>query len=399
MQLYKKTFLLLIAGMLSAGSGMAADAAAAAPADTGTQYNVTLISLVSLMIILLFVIGVLAGTLRQLSHVISDKVKADKLKAKGVLKAILLPLALTIPAIHSFAADAPAAAEAPAPAPAVTHIAGIPVMDFYFISGFLVFELVIIFAMLIYINILLKVIRNTPERAAILALLPKRSWFWDKFNAAKSLEEEKDIMLDHDYDGIKELDNSLPPWWKYGFYLTIVVGVIYLYRFHVSHDGLSQEEEFVEEMAAGEAAKAAYLATAANNVDESSVVMLGDPAAIGAGKDLFVKNCAACHLADGGGSVGPNLTDDYWLHGGGIKDVFKSIKYGWQDKGMKSWKDDFSPMQIQQLASFVKSLKGTHPATPKDKQGELYIEAAGKPAGADSSAAPTADSAKAIVSK
>ena len=382
MQLYKKTILLLTSGMLSAGGVLAAEAAA--PADTGTHYNVTLISLVSLILILLFVIGVLAGTLRQLSIVISEKVKADKMKAKGILKAVLLPLALTLPAMHTFAADAPAATDAAAAAaPAVTHIAGIPVFDFYLITGILCFELIIIFALLIYINILLKVIRNTPERAAMMASLPQRSWFWDKFNAAKSLEEEKDILLDHDYDGIKELDNSLPPWWKYGFYLTIVVGIIYIYRFHVSHDGLSQEEEFEQEMAAGEAAKAAYLASAANNVDENSVIALVDPAAIAAGKDLFVKNCAACHLADGGGSVGPNLTDEYWIHGGGIKDVFKSIKYGWQEKGMKSWKDDFSPMQIQQLASFVKSLKGTHPATPKDKQGELYIEAAGKPAGAD----------------
>ena len=85
----------------------------------------------------------------------------------------------------------------------------------------------------------------------------------------------------------------------------------------------------------------------------------------------------------GGGSVGPNLTDEYWLHGGGINNIFKSIKYGWPDKGMKSWKDDFSPNQIAQLASYIITLKGTTPAAPKEKQGELYN---------DSGAAPTTDS-------
>src|SRR5690606_21981681 len=90
----------------------------------------------------------------------------------------------------------------------------------------------------------------------------------------------------------------------------------------------------------------------------------------------FTKNCVACHAADGGGNaVGPNLADPYWLHGGSLKDIFKSIKYGWKDKGMKSWKDDFSPKQIAQLASFVKSLQGTTPTAPKEKQGDLYIEA------------------------
>jgi len=223
-------------------------------------------------------------------------------------------------------------------------------------------------------NSLLKVIRKTPELESRAKAIVKRSWFWDTFNKAASIEKEHDILLDHNYDGIQELDNSLPPWWKYGFYLTIVVACIYFYRFHISHDGMSQHEEYVAEMEKGEQDKAAYLAKSANNVDESSVTMLTDPGSITAGKELFEKNCAPCHLPDGGGVVGPNLTDDYWLHGGSIKDIFKSIKYGWQDKGMKSWKDDFSPKQIQELASFVKSLKGTHPATPKAPQGELYIE-------------------------
>ena len=179
-------------------------------------------------------------------------------------------------------------------------------------------------------------------------------------------------MLDHDYDGIRELDNNLPAWWKYGFYLTIVVAFVYVWYYH-SGAGPTQLDEYAAEVKAGEEAKEAYLAKSAGNIDENTVKM-GDEASISSGKTLYASNCAACHAPDGGGTVGPNLTDSYWLHGGSISDVFKSIKYGWADKGMKSWKDDFSPKQIADLSTFIKSLNGTTPAAPKDKQGELYTE-------------------------
>lgn len=344
-------------------------AADAVSDDQGGHYNTVLISLVSLMVVLLFVIGMLANTLRQLTFVIRDKNRREKQAGSTSGKALLILMALSIPAISAFAAEEAAVA------PAVTSINGIPVADFYSVMGVIILELVAIFALVIYIKILLRAISARPELAEAAEKIVKKSWFWDKFNAAATIEQEKDILLDHDYDGIQELDNSLPPWWKYGFYLTIVVAVIYLYRFHISHDGPSSEEEFIAEVQQGEADKAKYLAKSANNVDENTVVILTDASAIASGKEMFIKTCAACHLADGGGTVGPNLTDEYWLHGGSVKDVFKSIKYGWQDKGMKSWKDDFSPKQIQEITSFVMTLKGTKPATPKAPQGELYIEA------------------------
>ena len=130
-------------------------------------------------------------------------------------------------------------------------------------------------------------------------------------------------------------------------------------------------------MAQGEAEKAAYLEKAANNVDENTVKLITDKDQLAAAKQIFTTVCAACHTATGAGNVGPNLTDDYWLHGGSIKDVFKTIKYGWPDKGMKSWKDDYSPVQIAQLASYVKSLHGTNPPNPKAPQGTLYTEEGG----------------------
>ena len=98
---------------------------------------------------------------------------------------------------------------------------------------------------------------------------------------------------------------------------------------------------------------------------------------------MYEANCVACHLKDGGGSVGPNLTDDYWLHKGSLNDVFHTITYGYADKGMQAWSSNFSPKEISFIASYVKSLGGTKPATPKEQQGELYVD---KPANSGDSA-------------
>jgi cytochrome c oxidase cbb3-type subunit III len=378
MQATNKTLLLSTLAILSLPALTLA--AEADPLTKSPNYNVGLLSLVGLIIILLFVIGMLAATLSQLGYVVRDKIKKER-KTKGSGNtAMLLLLGLCLTSLSSFAAEDAA--------PVVRNsIDGLAQNDFYFIIGVIFLELIVIFSLAIYINMLIKVVKGVPEAEeseAIVAEKEKKSWFWDKLNAAASLEKEEEVLLDHNYDGIMELDNSLPPWWKYGFYLTIVVAVIYIYRFHVSHDGLSQQEEFTAEMVKGEEDKARYLAQSANNVDENTVTMMTGAAELAAGRELFQKTCAACHLADGGGSVGPNLTDDYWLHGGSVKDIFKSIKYGWQEKGMKSWKDDFSPKEIQELTSFIRSIKGTKPATPKDPQGELYLEATAATVSADS---------------
>ena len=127
-------------------------------------------------------------------------------------------------------------------------------------------------------------------------------------------------------------------------------------------------------MAVAEAEKVKYLATQTNNVDESNVKLLG-AADIAEGQKIFVEKCAACHQAHGGsmpGGVGPNLTDNYWIHGGTIVDVFKTLKYGWPEKGMISWKDQMTPNQLAQTASFVLSIAGTNPPNAKEPQGELF---------------------------
>jgi cytochrome c oxidase cbb3-type subunit 3 len=190
---------------------------------------------------------------------------------------------------------------------------------------------------------------------------------------AVPLEREHEVMLDHEYDGIRELDNNLPPWWVWMFYATIAFGFVYIIYYHILPYGLSQEEEYVAEVQQAEEARAAYLAAAKNLVDENNVEMLTAAADLKAGESIFMEKCMQCHAADGGGGVGPNLTDPYWIHGGSIRDVFMTVKYGVPAKGMISWESQLRPAEMAQVASYVKTLEGTTPAAPKDPQGELWV--------------------------
>ena len=214
-----------------------------------------------------------------------------------------------------------------------------------------------------------------------------------KLTDAVPVENEEEVATDHVYDGIMELDNNLPPWWKAGFYLSIVFAVIYLLRFHVFQSAPLSEEAFKIEMAEAEIAKAEYLKTAANLVDESSVTVLTEDSRLAEGGKIFAKNCAVCHANDGGGGVGPNLTDNYWIHGGDIKAIFSTIKYGVPAKGMISWKDQLNAGEMQEVASYILSLVGTSPANQKEPQGDLTkpsLEENAAPA--DSSATAPSDS-------
>lgn len=213
----------------------------------------------------------------------------------------------------------------------------------------------------------------------------------DLLTDAAPLEKENDILTDHDYDGIKELDNNLPPWWLWGFYLSIVFAVVYVIRFHVVNTAPLQGDEFTLEMTAAEEDVKAYLATAANLVDESNVVALTGESDLAKGKEIYNTNCVACHAADGGGLVGPNLTDEYWIHGGGIANIFKTIKYGVPAKGMISWKDQLNPGQMQAVASYIMTLQGTTPASPKAAEGNLYQPQETTETPSDSSAAAAAE--------
>jgi len=214
------------------------------------------------------------------------------------------------------------------------------------------------------------------KTATIEAPVAKPSLF-QRLNKTVAIEDEIQLDLNHNYDGIRELDNKTPDWWTYAFYFTILFAVVYLYRMFVSESIPSQLTELKAENQRAEASMTQLLATTANNVDEKNVTLLGTEDII-KGSMTYKANCAVCHGVSGEGNVvGPNLTDDYWLHNGSIKDIFKTIKYGFPEKGMKSWAADFSPLQIAQLSSYVKSLHGSNPPNAREKQGALFVESDG----------------------
>jgi cytochrome c oxidase cbb3-type subunit 3 len=233
----------------------------------------------------------------------------------------------------------------------------------------------IIFIELLVVIYLMRLVRmftlkeQDYESALSEKTAPATSPLWDKLNASVAIAEEKAIMTDHEYDGIRELDNSLPPWWKYGFYLTIVWAFGYMLYYHIS-SGPSSEQEYKAQMKQAEIDIAEYLKNAKNLVDETNVTVSSEASDLNSGKAIFGQYCAVCHAADGGGIVGPNLTDNYWLHGNDIKNIFNTIKYGVQGKGMKSWQQELSPVMMAQVASFITTLAGTTPAAPKAPEGK-----------------------------
>ncbi len=206
------------------------------------------------------------------------------------------------------------------------------------------------------------------KNKSILTKLYEKAW------SLQPMEKESDIDLGHDYDGIRELDNILPPWWVYLFYGTIIWGAAYIYVSHIRDDAISQDQEYEIAMEEARVEQLAYLAQQANAVDETNVEVLTDAAALNSGKEIYVANCATCHGMGGEGGIGPNMTDEYWIHGGSINDIFKTIKYGVTEKGMIAWKTQLRPASIQKVASYIKSLQGTNPPNPKAAEGELYKE-------------------------
>ena len=176
-----------------------------------------------------------------------------------------------------------------------------------------------------------------------------------------------EIHSNHDFDGIQEYDNDLPPWWKYMFYVSIVFAVGYMLHYHVFRTGALQAEEYEMEME-----YAAILA--AKNADDPNAVtnyeVLTDAAALESGKSVYMTNCAACHGPEGQGTVGPNLTDEYWLHGGDVNDIFKTVKFGVPAKGMVPWQGKLTKDQMLEVSSYILSLQGTNPPNAKEPQGE-----------------------------
>jgi cytochrome c oxidase cbb3-type subunit 3 len=247
--------------------------------------------------------------------------------------------------------------------------------------------LVFILLLLIGIEVILAAIENVmfqtlseEAKERYTASASKRwEWTWgketyNKLLGSKPMEAETEIILDHNYDGIRELDNKLPPWWVYMFYATIIFGVVYLVRFHVFGD-YDQDTEYLTELTIAQAEIEEYKKNAKDLVDVNTVELLADASDLSAGKAIFETNCVACHMADGGGGIGPNLTDANWILGGGIKNVFNTISEGGRDgKGMVAWKQSLKPLEMAQVASYVLNFQGTTAANPKAAEGDIWID-------------------------
>ncbi len=189
------------------------------------------------------------------------------------------------------------------------------------------------------------------------------------------MAQYEDKLLDHAYDGIEEYNNPLPPWWVYLFVITIIWGGLYMFYFHIADVGPGSTDEYTTEVRDYQTKFASTIAAEAGvNWNTPNFEIVSDKAQLAMAKDLFAKNCVACHLAQGQGAIGPNLTDKYWIHGGGINNIAKTIALGVPEKGMITWKNSLKKTEILALASYIISLQGTSPPNPKPPQGDLFEE-------------------------
>jgi cytochrome c oxidase cbb3-type subunit III len=255
-----------------------------------------------------------------------------------------------------------------------------PLMPIYVVGAFTLIVIVLILIVAAYLlRILNMMMQKTAEEKAAKAgvpfVPPSSAWsrFWENLNAAVPVEQEKTIELDHNFDGIKELDNHLPPWWTALFYGAIIWGAIYMFVYHVSDSLPLQIEEYQTDVAEADAAKRKFLAKQPKTqIDENALTYTADKTFIENGKKIYLSSCSPCHKNNGEGSIGPNLTDDYWIHGGDIKSIYSTIKNGVVEKGMIAWSSTLKPDEIRDVSYFVMSIHGTNPPGAKAPQGELY---------------------------
>ncbi|MBI1780280.1 MAG: c-type cytochrome [Sphingobacteriales bacterium] len=380
--------------IIAAIMGAAVPAMAQGPKPESSLNNPLALTLVVIIAALALIIGLLAVVVYGAAEIELKKQKTSKPSATA-----LTILALLIATAAGAQDAAPAATAA-----ASDNVGGLSGSTYYILMAVLLVEVAAIFFLLFQLRFLLGAAKpkiteaSTSTEGAVeyKPAAPQLSW-WDKFNKFRPVEKEADIDLGHEYDGIRELDNRLPPWWLYGFYITIIFAVVYFYRAEVSHAAPSSAEEYQAAVAKANAQQEERLKDQKNRVDENTVVLITDKAELEKGKTVFMSTCTPCHGQQAQGIVGPNLTDDYWIHGGKINDIFKTIKYGYPEKSMQSWKDQLSPVQIAEVASYIKSLRGTNPPGAKEKQGELYTEDGSSAPAADSTGTAKADSTKPAV--
>jgi cytochrome c oxidase cbb3-type subunit 3 len=264
-------------------------------------------------------------------------------------------------------------------AEASTSIWDDPMLTFYVVVGSIFMLAILVLLVAVYMLRVLNYMNQqaAQERAERLGIpyVPEPTFWeklWQQSNDFVPVEKEASITLDHNYDGIKELDNHLPPWWTGLFLGTIAFAIVYLLFYHVFNTLPSQQAEYDTEVAiAQEQLKKLQAANPVAAIDETNVETTTDALALAEGKQIFLNTCASCHRKDGGGDIGPNLTDDYWKHGGTIKDIFKTVRHGVQGTNMIAWEGVISPEKMKNVSSYVLTLRGTNPANPKKPEGDL----------------------------
>ena len=175
----------------------------------------------------------------------------------------------------------------------------------------------------------------------------------------------------HEYDGIQEYDNQLPKWWLYTLYMTVAFAAIYWAGYHSFPSADLPNAAFQHELDAQRAREAEALKKSGAVTGDALALLSKDAATTSKGKEVFVANCAACHKADASGLVGPNLTDNAWLHGGKPEQVYKTINEGYVDKQMPAWGPTLGPERVQAVAAYVLSLRNTNVPGGKAPQGEI----------------------------
>ncbi len=237
--------------------------------------------------------------------------------------------------------------------------------DIYFLIVINIILIGVIFYLRKMFNNLLGLIKKKEEEK----VAPEKAF--KKINQVLSdvvpIEEEHTILMHHEYDGIRELDNNLPPWWVWMFFATVIFAVVYLLNYHVFKTGDSQVKAYEKEIKRSEKEVKAYLSKMSMNVDETNATLMAAAGDLDKGKAIFETNCVTCHNPKGEGNIGPNLTDKNWIYGYDIKEVFKTVKTG-TPNGMPEHNSKFNPVQIQQVASFVLSLKEVK---GKEPQGDI----------------------------
>ena len=349
--------------LLSGFTMLAQDAPAIKTVTSGSNLLATLLIITA--VVLLFVIYGMGQALIALSRQLLDK-------NKTVSKIATLSLLMIFSLISRPVLAQDAVTEAVVNV--VPNYGGLSAKTFYFLVAVIATEAIAI--LFLFFSIKRIYAELIPEKAATAVRQSRLLALWLKldkkiFTKAIPVEREADALLDHNYDGIQELDNALPPWWKYGFIITIGFALVYLLNFHVFGNGKNPTEEYLAEMNNAKIDKEIYEAKNKDKIDETNVPM-ADAAGVQKGKGFYTANCVACHGALGEGGAGPNLTDEYWIHKGSLNDVYNTIKKGYPDKGMQSWAIKFNPKEMSEMASYIMTLKGTNPPGGKAPQGDLF---------------------------